>query len=201
VTDPPVLEEKITGIVSAPNGVLATAPRWWQSPLSFPFVSAAFALQGVSPVGAGLPVSLSLLDSVDFADGRIDSPIPLFTAAITNAAGRYTIISPDAEDTAVCRKMLAAGGGNSLTRALVFSHEVDINATSEALVRVLLDYVGGSQAQLCDFSVGELTDLLGLVRSATAPAKGGSAPEINEHAYQLAANNRRVQDALRNFAP
>lgn len=201
VTDPPTVEEKITGIVSAPNGVLAMAPRGWQSPLGLPFVSMALALQGVSPVAAGLPVSLSLLDSVDFADGRIDSPIPLFTAALTNAEGRYTIISRDAEDTSVCRKMLAAGGGDSLTRALVFSHEIDVNATSEALVRVLLDYVGGSQAQLCDFSVSELTDLLGLVRAATFPASGDTAAEINERAYQLAVTNRRVQEALRNFAP
>src|SRR5262245_47893991 len=80
-TDPPKTEEKITGLVLAPNGAQASAPHWWEG-LQIGLSSPAYALRGVTPVSDGLPVSLSMLDATDFADGSIDSPRPLITATL-----------------------------------------------------------------------------------------------------------------------
>ncbi|MBI3786252.1 MAG: hypothetical protein HY270_22925 [Deltaproteobacteria bacterium] len=196
-TDDPQAQEKITGVVYGPNGALAAlAPAWWERQLNLSFSSPAYGLQGVSPIGAGLPVSLSLLDAIDFADGRIDSPKPLVTSALTDEEGRYSIIDPAAEDVTVCRKVLAAGSGTSLTRALVFSHNVQIDAASEALVRVLLDHVSTSLSPLCNYSVDDLARLLQKVQDVTVSAHGDTAGEINDDAYLRAKNNRFVQQML-----
>jgi hypothetical protein len=195
-TDPPQKESKLTGVVYAPNGVLAGAPRWWDRHFDFGIASPAYALRSVSPVASGLPVSLALLDAIDVADGYIDSPKPLVTAALTNDEGRFTIIAAAAEDVITCRKMVFAGGGDALTRAFVYSHEVQIDAASEALVRVLLDHLAASLSHLCNYNTGELTQLQQTVNDATFSAHGDTAAAINEDAYQRAKANRFVQAAL-----
>ena len=193
-------EEKMTGVVYAPGGVLASAQSGWSPQFNFGFASAAYALQGVAPVGAGLPVSLVLLDSLDFSDGQIDSPKPLITAALTDDTGRYEIIDPAVEDVNICRKMLSVGGGDALTRALVFSHETQIDATSEALVRVLLEHVASSTAQLCDYNANDLTKLLAKLTDVTLNATGTTVAEINNDAYLRAHNNPVVQQMLVDLA-
>lgn len=189
-------EPIVTGFVLAPNGVMARATSRWQLVLQGALVGPALALQEVSPVGRGVPVSLAQLDWVDFADGRIDSPLPLDLDTVTEADGRYRIVDPEARDVLGCRKLLTAGSGTTTMRALVYGREVNIDAASEALVRVLLDFVANSTAQLCDFSASELQRLQQKVNDVTYTARGNSVAEINAAAYELARRNRSLQQAL-----
>lgn len=198
IKDPTVEEsQKLSGIVSAPYGVLASAPRWWEG---LSLVSSAQAAQGLFPVGPGLPVSLSELDANDFADGAIDSPRLVLPAVVTDTDGRFTFIAPEALDVTNCRKMVAVGNGETLTRALVFSRQVAIDATSEALVRVLMEYVHGSRAQLCDFSAYELSQLYRVVSDATYLAYGDDVASVNEDAFRRAWTNKTVQRTLEAIA-
>lgn len=186
----------ITGIVRAPGGVIA-AQRLWDPRLAFALVeSVAKALQGVQPVGAGVTVSLSALDAADFANGRIDHALPLVVDTVTEANGRYTIMDPVADDVTSCRKMVTAGAGSTQMRALVFQREVPIDSSTEALVRVLLDYVAGTTADLCDFDASELVRLQQKVADVVFAARGNSVEELNARAYNLARTNRSLRLAL-----
>lgn len=189
-------EPIITGFVIAPNGTMARAPSRLQLLLEGALAVPALALQGVNPVGSGVTVSLVQLDWVDFADGQIDSPLPLDLDTVTEADGRYRIVDPEARDVLGCRKLLIAGSGATTMRALVYGREVNIDAASEALVRVLLDFVANSTAQLCDFSASELQRLQQKVNDVTYTASGNSVAEINAAAYELARRNRSLQQAL-----
>ncbi len=191
-------EPIVTGFVLAPNGVMAnTQGSHLMGYVLGPFLPApVVALQGVSPVGAGVLVSLAQLDWVDFADGRIDSPLPLNLDTITEADGRYRIVDPEARDVLGCRKVLIAGSGTNVMRALVYGREVNVDPASEALVRVLLDFVANSTAQLCDFSASELLRLQQRVNDVVFVARGNSIAEITAAAYELARRNRSLQQAL-----
>ncbi|MCX8073508.1 MAG: hypothetical protein N3C12_13830 [Candidatus Binatia bacterium] len=194
----PPNEPIITGFVLAPNGVMARDDG--VPPRQFAFdrllAAPAQALQGISAVGVGVPVSLVELDWIDFADGRIDSPVPLDLDTVTEADGRYRIMDPEARDVLSCRKMLMAGSGGTVLRALVYGREVNVDPASEALVRVLLDFVSGSTAQLCDFSAAELQRLQQRVYEVTWIASGNSVAEITAAAHDLARRNRSLQQAL-----
>lgn len=191
-------EPIVTGFVLAPNGTMASneRSRFWDVALQQFLVAPAVALQGVEPVGAGVPVSLADLDWVDFADGRIDSPLPLDLDTVTEADGRYRIVDPEARDVLGCRKLLTAGSGTNVMRALVYGREVNVDPASEALVRVLLDFVANSTAQLCDFSASELLRLQQRVNDVVFTARGDSVAEITAAAYELARRNRSLQQAL-----
>lgn len=186
----------ITGVVQAPNGVIA-APRILEPRFAWALVaSPASALQGVQPVGAGVSVSLSALDSADFADGKIDSPLPLVVDTVTESNGRYTIMDPAADDVISCRKMITAGSGNAVMRSFVYGREIPVDSSSEALVRVVLDYVAGTTAQLCDFDAAELVRLQQKVAEVVFAARGNSVEELNRRAYDLARTNRSLRLAL-----
>lgn len=191
-------EPIVTGFVLAPNGIMAEGQKLNLLRVAFEgFLAApAVALQGVSPVGAGIQVSLAELDWADFADGRIDSPLPLDLDTVTEADGRYRILDPEARDVLACRKLLTAGSGSNVMRALVYGREVNIDPASEALVRVLLDFVASSTAQLCDFSASELFRLQQRVNEVVFTARGNSIAEITTAAYDLARRNRSLQQAL-----
>lgn len=187
----------ITGIVRAPGGVIAAPRLWWNPRLAWSLVEGvAVALQGVQPVGAGVTVSLSALDAADFADGKIDRPLPLVVDTVTEANGRYTIMDAAADDVTSCRKMVTAGTGTAMMRALVFQREVPVDSSTEALVRVLLDYVAGTTAHLCDFDAAELVRLQQKVADVVFAARGNSVEELNTRAYDLARTNRSLRLAL-----
>ena len=81
--------EKITGVVSTPNGMLAANKSWWELPLGLGLSAPAYALSRVSPVGARFPVALVLADPTDALDGNLNSSRPLLPAALTESDGRY----------------------------------------------------------------------------------------------------------------
>jgi hypothetical protein len=187
----------ITGTVFAPHGEIASRGNWeWLNPLNL--VSKAYAVinPNVMPVGPGALVTFTHIDSVDAADGRIDSP-RLIAQGLTNVDGQFIINAREADDVDACRRMVAVGGGEQLTRAFVTSAITNIDVGSEATVRVVLNRLTQAPpAQLCDFTTTDLIRLLDIVSNASYTATGRTVAEINQNAYELAVTNPCVQDAV-----
>lgn len=193
---PPPIVAAVTGVVLAPNGEFAAAGGWWEWPAQLRLVQRAHALQNVLPAGGILEVTLSRIDLVDAKDGRIDTPLLLATGR-TDGDGLYKIVHPAAGNLDDCRLIVAVGGGELLTRAFVVSHTTNIDAVSEAVVRVVLDRLTKAPpVQLCDFKTDGLLRILAKAQNAAFPAKGDSIAEINQDAFEHVRTNRNVKKAI-----
>lgn len=197
------IEEKVTGTVFAPNGVIAANHSWWEMPRGFGLVSPAYALRNTTPVGSGVPVSFVKASADDALNGELDegpmyASLLLLNPAFTKSDGRYTFIHEVARDVEDCGKMVEVGSRTSetLTRAFVFSHDVDIDANSEAVVRLVLDRITNSTAGLCDFDTDTLTLLSRAVREVTQFATGDNVATVNADAYNRAKRSSAIQKLL-----
>ena len=207
VTFPPTprqVEPVVRGVVQMPAGRFAAQPDWWKWASDQLFGAPAYAIKNpnVSPVGAGALVSVSFIDELDAGDGSIDTP-RLIKQEFTDDNGAYTIIDSALEDTDACRLMVAVGGGEQLTRSFVLSHNTNpdqsLDAISEATVRIVLDRLTQAPAvQLCDFTTDDLVKIYNAVSAAAFPANGTTTAAMNNDAYQRAARNRDVAQAIAN---
>jgi len=190
----PELVGKITGIVSAPNGVYAAAQdSWW---FAFSLVSQAHAFFfNVEPVGTGVEVALSEVTPLDVADGSIDFPQPLVQFALTNADGIYEIETQVAEHIDRCRLLLSVGTGD-LSRSLVYSNDVNIDPASEAVVRLVLRRINQTRLQLCDFSPEGLRLITREAEKAAVIAEGASVQEVNDDAFTLVSRDCDVLETI-----
>lgn len=191
----------VNGTVFAPNGEFAAADGWQRWACAFNLLSPAYAqtcLMNLLPAGGTLNVALWLVDSVDAKDGVINaSEVRLINQAHTDGDGLYEIVDAAAENLNVCRLMVVVGSSDSQTRAFAIEHTTNIDAVSEAVVRVVLDRITQSPpVQLCDFTNAGLANITEKARNAACPAKGNSVAEINESAYQHAKVNRSVNQAI-----
>lgn len=193
---PPQTEPAITGVILAPNGQFASADRWWRWPDRLRLVPPAYALQNVSPAEGVINVALSRVDYVDAADGRIDTA-HLLSQVRTEGDGIYKIVDPVAKNVDDCRLMVAVGGGRSLTRAFVFSHTTNIDAVSEAVVRVVLDRLTKAPpVQLCNFTSDGLMQIADQAWIAAFTTTGDTVAEINQNAFERVAAFRGVKQAI-----
>jgi hypothetical protein len=202
----------VTGVVSMPNGVLASTNSWWQWAGGFRPFAAAYGTTvpnpSVGPIPAGAKVSLSRVDPLDAADGVIGNlpgrtPLLLGKADTgDNPRGRYTIIQNGNIDISdLCGVIVAVGSEeqNTLTRAFVLSAaqagDTNIDVVSETVVRVVLNRLAKAPpVQLCDnFSTAGLLDITEAVSSAVYAANGIDAFGINEAAFAKALANETVQ--------
>jgi hypothetical protein len=194
----------LAGVVQAPNGEIAAVGRPWLR--GFELLPRAYALQNVLTIGEGVEVTLSRVDPIDAADGNIGDTAghtPVFMAqGYTDFEGHYEITDPGADDVDACRLMVAVGtvGNGTLTRAFVITAgRADIDATSEAVVRVVLDRLTKAPAvQLCDFSLSGLQNIYDAVARATATASGENISQINQNAFEKALASRSVKRAIDN---
>jgi hypothetical protein len=190
----------LTGVVEAPNGEFAAAdPAWW--PDSLRLLQRAYALQNVAPIPEDFPVTLSRIDAIDAADGHIGDTgghtPQLIAQALTDPDGRYYIVDPAVGNVEQCRLMVAVGGGRQLTRAFVISNITNIDAASEAVVRVVLDRLTKAPSvQLCDFTVSGLQNISIAVGKADFNASGADVEQINYDAFVRALVNPGVQKAI-----
>ena len=191
----------VNGTVFAPNGEFAAADGWRRWACAFNLLSPAYAqtcLMNLMPAGGTLNVALWLVDSIDAKDGKIDaSEVRLINQAHTDGDGLYEIVDAAAENLDVCRLMVVVGSNDSETRAFAIEHTTNIDAVSEAVVRVVLDRITQSPpVQLCDFTNAGLANITEKARNAACSAKGDTVAEINESAYQHVKVNRSVNQAI-----
>lgn len=212
---PPELKGELTGIVYGPRAVVEApiaAGRWWPSRLGL--ISTAYAnLFNEIPFGIrGAHVTLSSLTEVDAADGRIDSYDPVVQSVPTDADGRYRIVHHFVETLEVCESInsdrfvgrllvsVAVGDPNLRgdTRAFVVSTQTDVDASTEAVVRLVLERIHEHYppVQLCDFDIEGLRNLVRVAQDAAYTARGDTVGEINADAYRLARENCKVLRAL-----
>jgi len=191
----------ISGVISAPNGAYVRAGGVWDWAEALLVIPRAAALQNVAPAQGTLRVALLQVSVQDAADGSIDSPL-LINQADTDGDGNYTIAASQADqlDT-ICRLMVSVGSGDSMTRAFVTAKSnMNIDAVSEAVVRVILDrLVRAPAVTLCDFNIDALTKISVAVDAATTVASGDTVAAINDNAFALActsAASARVKNAV-----
>lgn len=209
---PPGVEGELTGIVYGPVAVveppLAAAGKWWPSKLGL--VGAAYAnLYNEIPFGIrGAHATLSSVTEVDAADGRIDFYDPIVQSVPTDADGRYRVIHHFVETLEICESInserfvgrllvsVSVGDPNHSgdTRAFVVSTQTDIDASSEAVVRLVLERIFEYEppVQLCDFDIEGLRNLVRTAQDAAYTAEGDTVGEINADAYRLASENCKV---------
>lgn len=210
---PPVKGE-LTGVVYGPTAVVepslaAAVETWWPS-----LISTAYAnLYNEIPFGIReAHVTLSSLTQADAADGRIDFYDPVVQTVPTDADGRYSVISTFVETLDVCETInmerfvgrlivsVSVGDPNLQgdTRALVVSTQTDVDASSEAVVRLVLRRIFELRppVQLCDFSIEGLRNTVAAAQDAAYTAEGDTVGEINADAYRLASENCKVLQAI-----
>jgi hypothetical protein len=199
VRTPQPIVGAVTGTVYAPNGEFASAEGWWRWACPFSLKSPAYAqtcLAALQPAGGTLNVALWQIDMIDAKDGKIDNPRTV-SQARTDGDGLYQIVDPAAEHLDTCRFMVVVGHEDSLTRAFAIEHTTNIDAVSEAVVRVVLDRLTQSPpAQLCAFTNDGLANILDEARTAACSAKGSTVAEINDSAYQRVKVNCGVLQAI-----
>lgn len=189
----------VNGTVLAPNGQFAAADIWHRWANAVCLLSPAYAqtcLANLLPATGDLNVVLWLVDSIDAKDGEIENP-RLLNQAHTDGEGLYEIVDSAAQNLDTCRLMVAVGSNDSLTRAFAIDHTTNINAVSEAVVRVVLDRLTQSPpVQLCDFTNAGLANITQKAQNAACSAKGDTVAAINESAYQHVRVNRSVIQAI-----
>lgn len=189
---------KITGIVFAPGGVYADSQKaGWFASLSL--ISKAFAgFSFLEPVGIGVEVNLSEVTEQDAADGSIDSPMPIADFAHTNADGVYEILNRAGEQIERCRMLLSVGsaGTGDLSRALVHSNQVNIDAASEAVVRLVLRRIHQTDLQLCDFSEEGLRAIVAAAETAASQATGSNVQAANDYAFERVSRSCAVLELI-----
>jgi len=196
---PQAIVAAVNGTVLAPNGEFAAADGWRRWACAFNLLSPADAqtcLMDLMPAGGTLQVALWQVDLLDAKDGKIDNP-RLLNEARTDDAGLYEIVDPAAEHLDTCRLMVVVGSNDMLTRAFVIEHTNNLDAVSEAVVRVVLARLTQSPpVQLCDFTNAALANILDKASDAACSAKGNTVAEINQSAYDHVRVNCGVLQAI-----
>ena len=203
VAIPPAGKEvvpSIRGTIFAPAdnsgvGVYAAVP-WWRWPEQLALGPRAYGLQHIAPIESDENVSLSQLDSTNAAHGSTDAAL-LLAQARTGADGQFEVfhsLASHPED--VCRLMLAVGRGDQQTRAFVLSHNTDLNAVSEAVVRIVLQRLAESATQLCDFQTAALLNIYNQAWIAAFSVSGTSVADINDKAFAKVSASAAVRQAI-----
>jgi hypothetical protein len=200
-TPPPPPGGTVSGVVLLPRGQLASSQPMMHR-LANLAVGRAEAIDGnVIPVGEGVLVQLVLVRPSDIQGARIVRS-DLLVEGETSGTGSYALIVPDGlneEDCLDGRLMVQVGSENdgTLTRAFVYSlnDNVDIDFRSEAVVRLILSKVA-TGTPLCNYSAGDVRNLLETVILADGQAVGQTVAQINATAFAIASANSSVRREL-----
>lgn len=191
---------RVAGQVKMPNGEVAGSFSLLRR-FAAAFVERVEALVAVNvePVGRNVVVELVRLRSEDVVAGRIGGGELIFTSS-TEDTGQYQVELQKDTDANTCRYMVQVGSGedDTLTRAFVFStsEPVDINFQSEAAVRLILQALADNNADLCEISAAEISNIYAAVVAAPATVNGTTVAALNADARNVAAADPGVQAAL-----
>jgi hypothetical protein len=204
----------VSGTVYTPmeDGQFAAAERWWQWADAFWSMSRAYATsQSEFPVTSELNVSLSQLDTAQVAHGS-SSPSKLLGNGSTGPDGTYSISSdqlasfqPDQIANQIIVQVGSSQAG-TLTRAFVISCTTstpvsctaDLDAVSEGVVHVVLDYVAGNMdhKQLSDFTQTDLESISCMAGVLAGSITGANVAEINANVYNRLSTSQTMQNCL-----
>ena len=156
----------VSGTVYAPNGQFAAAERWPQWFDALWLMPRAYAALGSElPVITEQNVALSKLDPDQAAHGHPELGQYLLANGRTDPAdGTYFISANELANFQPSEIIVQVGSGGALTRAFILSCTTsatvsctaDIDAVSEAVVHLVLDYLARTTALLTDFSNEDL---------------------------------------------
>jgi hypothetical protein len=198
----------VSGTLYAPNGQFAAAEHWWRwADLLWSMPRAYAALQSELPVttGGGENVSLSKLDPVQAAHGSSERAL-LLANGRTYSDGTYFISNDQLASFQAGEIIVQVGNGAMLTRAFVISCTTDagvvctadMDAVSEGVVHVVLDYLAGNTegTQLSDFSKTDLANIQCMARVLAGNISGTSVADINAKVYTRLAASQTMQVCL-----
>jgi hypothetical protein len=197
----------VSGTVYAPNGQFAAAERWWQWAEALRLMPRAYAaLQSELPITTEENVSLSKLDPVEAAHGSTDQALLLANGS-TDSDGMYFISNDQLASFQAGQIIVQVGSDQvgTLTRAFVLSCTTnagvsctaDIDAVSEAVVHLVLDYLSQTTAQLSDFSNEDLGEIEYVAGILAGNISGASVAEVNDNVYNRLAASQTMQNCLK----
>jgi hypothetical protein len=195
-----------SGTVYAPNGQFAAAERRWQWADALWLMPRAYAaLESELPVTTegGENVSLSKLDPVEAAHGSTERALLLGNGR-TDSDGFYLISNDQLASFQAGEIIVQVGSGGMLTRAFVLSCTTnagvscttDIDAVSEGVVHVVLDYLARTTTQLTDFTAADLGNIDCMARVLAGNISGTSVADINAKVYNRLAASQTMQNCL-----
>jgi hypothetical protein len=205
----------VSGTVYTPraDGEFAAAERWWQWADALWSMSRAYAgSQSEFPVTSKVNVSLSKLDPAQAAQGSSSPSTPLGNGS-TASDGTYSIPSDQLaslQPDQIAWQIIVQVGSNqagTLTRAFVISCTTntpvsctaDLDAVSEGVVHVVLDYVAGNTdgKQLSDFSQTDLERISCMAEALAGSITGADVAAINTNVYNRLSTSQTMQNCLR----
>ena len=175
----------VSGTVYAPNGQHINS----EESVSLSRVNPTVAAHGCPPIGVS-----PCVDPIPGGDGRTDPH-----------TGTYRISNSALADTNGDRLLILVGGGDLLSRAFVFSCTTqpvvsctaNVDAWSEAVVRLVFDHLARTTAQLSDFSNENLGKIDYVARVLAGNVSGASVAEMNDNVYNWLAASPTMQNCLK----
>ncbi len=192
----------ISGTIYAPNGEFASASQLWRWADAIGLWPRAFALEGVLPITTEENISVSRLDPTAAAHG---CPANVACAQlIANGrsdpdTGEYVIASDALDDVGLHtgRLIVQIGNGHLLTRAFVLSRTTDIDACTEALVRLVLFRLTQAPAiQLDAFTDEGLQTLSRYAHGLTQTISADTVPDLNDAVYNRLSTSGTMQQQM-----
>lgn len=190
---PPPAGPVVNGTVRLPNGRLALSRSLMERFAALVVEEAeALTATNVRPVGRNVGVQLS--------QRRGDGAVQTFGTSFTNDQGQFLIDLPSGSSEDTCRFILSVGSGQTLTRAFVYSatDPIIVDFASETAVALILGQVQQG-ADLCEFSSGEIRQLVSSIRVLPGDVTGADVFATNRNALLAAANDPGIQDELARF--
>lgn len=173
---------RVGGVVRAPNGELARSTLAdWVHRAAAALVSPARAVVGIEPVGADTEVLLAFIDGTGVVFRELAT-----TGTTADGTYHFALASNEKPGSFLT---VSVGDGATLMRAFVYGEEIDVDSTSEAVFRLVLD----SGHSLGNFSAAELADIHAAVIEATDDVvAGASVAETNGKVEQRASDDPTV---------
>lgn len=162
----------VSGSVQAPNGQVVFHRQGFGDFFEDLFLSSAYAsLSGVSPVPNGTPVQLGRMSSA----GAVT-----VLASTTVSGGRYSFNLTALGLTVASDLVVHVANVTVQMRAFVTDDTIDLSPISESAVQVVLDYITATQGtSLANFTIQELSDLVGAIDALTAANQSAAGVDIN----------------------
>ncbi len=189
----------VSGQVQLPPASLAQAPSWIRR-IAEIVVARAEALMGIAPAPNVEVDAVGATDS-DLISPEATGVLQPVGVTLTDADGVYSVpigeLSLDGCNGDAQRVVVLARAGG-ITRAFASRQtSVDINAASEAVVRLVAERITADPGlSICDLTNAEIDNIQGAVSTATLDVSGATVDEINNNAFEAAAADEAVNAAL-----